>query len=85
MLCRLIIGDTCLTAPPTITAQLRLEEQKLVRESLDEMEPILELKADRARGQIFPTVWYSFDVQATAVQHFQLAQMILVAENPQLE
>lgn len=69
----------------TILAQLKLEEQRLAHESLGEMEPILELKADRAKGQIFPTVWYSFDVQATAVQHFQLAQMILAAENPQLE
>lgn len=68
-----------------ITAHLKLEEQRLVRESLGEMEPILELKVDRAKGQLFPTVWYSFDVQATAVQHFQLAQMILLAENPQLE
>ncbi|KAK9623552.1 hypothetical protein V6Z94_004457 [Aspergillus fumigatus] len=65
--------------------RLKLDEQKLIRESLGKMEPILELKADRAKGQIFPTVWYSFDVHATAAQHFQLAQMILTAENPQLE
>ncbi|OXN27380.1 hypothetical protein CDV57_04042 [Aspergillus fumigatus] len=64
--------------------RLKLDEQKLIRESLGKMEPILELKADRAKGQIFPTVWYSFDVHATAAQHFQLAQMILTAENPQL-
>jgi hypothetical protein len=70
---------------PDEWTQLKLDEQKLVHESLGQMEPILELKADRAKGQIFPTVWYSFDVQATAVQHFQLAQMILTAENPQLE
>lgn len=68
-----------------ILAQLKLEEQQLAHESLGEMEPILELKADRAKGQMFPTIWYSFDVQATAVQHFQLAQMILAAENPHLE
>lgn len=68
-----------------ITARLKLDEQKLIRESLGKMEPILELKADRAKGQIFPTVWYSFDVHATAAQHFQLAQMILTAENPQPE
>ncbi|GAQ05957.1 hypothetical protein ALT_3278 [Aspergillus lentulus] len=70
---------------PDEWTQLKLDEQKLVHESLGQMEPILELKADRAKDQIFPTVWYSFDVQATAVQHFQLAQMILTAENPQLE
>jgi hypothetical protein len=68
-----------------LIAQLKLKEQKLVQESSSAMEPILELKADRAKGQIFPTVWYSLDVQATAVQHLQLAQLILVAENPQLE
>lgn len=49
------------------------------------MEPILELKANRANGQVFPTVWYGLDVQATAVQHLLLAQMILIAENPRLE
>ncbi|KAF4161727.1 hypothetical protein CNMCM6936_003130 [Aspergillus lentulus] len=70
---------------PDEWTQLKRDEQKLIHESLGQMEPILELKADRAKGQIFPTVWYSFDVQATAVQHFQLAQMILTAENPQLE
>ncbi|PKX97870.1 uncharacterized protein P174DRAFT_455676 [Aspergillus novofumigatus IBT 16806] len=64
--------------------QLKLHEQKLVHESLGQTEPILELKADRAKGQIFPTVWYSFNVQATAVQHFQQAQMILTAGNLQL-
>jgi hypothetical protein len=62
-----------------------LEEQKIINDSVGVIEPLLEVKADRAKGQIFPTVWYSFDVQATAVQHFQLAQMILTAENPNLE
>lgn len=68
-----------------LIAHLRFRERKLVQESSGAMEPILELKADRANGHIFPTVWYSLDVQATAVQHLQLAQMILIAENPQLE
>lgn len=52
---------------------------------MGEIEPILELGPDRAKGKIFPTVWYSFDVQVTAIQHFRLAQMILIAESPYLE
>lgn len=52
---------------------------------MGEIEPILELSADRAKGRIFPTVWYNFDVQVTAIQHFRLAQMILIAESPHLE
>jgi hypothetical protein len=52
---------------------------------MGEIEPILELGADRAKGRIFPTVWYSFDVQVTAIQHFRVAQMILIAESPYLE
>lgn len=66
-------------------AQLKHEEQRLLHSSSGQMEPILELKADRSQGQMFPTVWYSFDVQATAVQHFKLGQLILLAENPQLK
>lgn len=62
-----------------------MKERQLAHECLGELEPILELEADRARGQVFPTVWYSFDVQVTAIQHFQLARMILIAENPNLE
>ncbi|KAH8693255.1 hypothetical protein BGW36DRAFT_437195 [Talaromyces proteolyticus] len=65
--------------------QLKVQEQQLLHDSLGELEPILELKAERAKGEIFPTVWYGFDVQVTAIQHFRLAQLILTAENPQLE
>ena len=68
-----------------MTAQLKIREQQLAHDCMGEIEPILELSADRAKGQIFPTVWYSFDVQVTAIQHFRLAQMILIAESPYLE
>ncbi|KAJ5125181.1 hypothetical protein N7476_010473 [Penicillium atrosanguineum] len=63
-------------------AQLKLEEQDIVRESVGVMDPILEL---RAKGDMFPTVWYGFDVQCTAVRHFRLAQLRLTAEDPNLE
>ncbi|KAJ5083031.1 hypothetical protein N7532_012074 [Penicillium argentinense] len=65
--------------------RLKLREQQLTHACMGEIEPILDLKANRAVGEIFPTVWYSFDFQVTAIQHLRLAQMILVAENPHLE
>jgi hypothetical protein len=34
---------------------------------------------------MFPTIWYSFDAQVTAIQHLKLAEMILIAESPYLE
>lgn len=68
-----------------LIAQLKLIEQQLTHGSVGELEPILELKADRKKGKVFPTIWYSFDIQVTAIQHFRLAQMVLIAENPHLE
>ncbi|KAJ5549600.1 hypothetical protein N7513_006834 [Penicillium frequentans] len=70
---------------PEDWAQLKLKEQQLVQDSIGELEPILELKADRSKGDIFPTTWYGFDMQVTAIQHLRLAQLILNAENPNLE
>ncbi|KAJ5231896.1 uncharacterized protein N7469_006484 [Penicillium citrinum] len=66
-------------------SQLKLREQQLAHDCMGEIEPILDLNADRAKGKIFPTVWYKYDVQVTAIQHFRLAQMILIAESPCLE
>lgn len=66
-------------------ARLKAQENQLLRDSSGELKPILSIKAEPTKGRIFPTVWYSFDVQVTAVQHFLLAQMILTAENPLLE
>jgi hypothetical protein len=49
------------------------------------LKPLLDLKPKKSKGEVFPTIWYSFDVQVTAIQHLRLAQLILTAENPQLE
>ncbi|ODM22537.1 hypothetical protein SI65_00125 [Aspergillus cristatus] len=46
--------------------------------------PILSRKADKSKGEIFPTVWYTSDAQVTATQHLELARMILIAESPHL-
>ncbi|KAJ6014885.1 hypothetical protein N7540_009476 [Penicillium herquei] len=70
---------------PDEWARLKVVEQELIQSSIGELEPILDLPADRRKGEVFPTIWYSLDVQVTAIQHFRLAQMILTAENPHLE
>ncbi|CRL27723.1 unnamed protein product [Penicillium camemberti] len=65
--------------------KLKAKQHQLHQDYLHELEPILEQDADRARGNIFPTIWYSFDAQVTAIQHLKLAEMILIAESPYLE
>lgn len=66
-------------------ARLRDQEMQLLHDSSGELEPILDIKAERTKGKIFPTVWYNFDVQVTAIQHFRFAQLLLTAENPHFE
>ncbi|KAL3458160.1 hypothetical protein BJX64DRAFT_280042 [Aspergillus heterothallicus] len=65
--------------------RLKAHEQLLLHNSSEELKPLLAVKAKKSEGEVFPTIWYSFDVQVTAIQHFRLAQLILMAENPQLE
>ncbi|KAJ5269519.1 hypothetical protein N7497_009738 [Penicillium chrysogenum] len=65
--------------------KLKAKQQQLYHDHFHELEPILEQNADRARGNMFPTIWYSFDAQVTAIQHLKLAEMILIAESPYLE
>ncbi|CEL10440.1 hypothetical protein ASPCAL13559 [Aspergillus calidoustus] len=65
--------------------RLKGQEQLLLHNSSEELKPLLDLKPKKSIGEVFPTIWYSFDVQVTAIQHLRLAQLILTAENPQLE
>ncbi|TDZ13502.1 hypothetical protein C8035_v004399 [Colletotrichum spinosum] len=64
--------------------RLKGEEEMLARESTRQFTPIIQRPADRSRGEIFPLAWYASDIDVTALQHFLLAKMILVAENPSL-
>ncbi|PYH86238.1 hypothetical protein BO82DRAFT_418655, partial [Aspergillus uvarum CBS 121591] len=60
-------------------------EQELVDACRSELVPILEKRAEKLQGQVFPTIWYSSEDQVTASQHLELSRMILVAESPHLE
>ncbi|KAI2832056.1 transcriptional regulator family: Fungal Specific TF [Aspergillus niger] len=64
--------------------RLMLRHRKLKHDYHSELAPIFEKKADRSRGELFPTIWYSSDEQVTAVQHLEIASMILTAQNPYL-
>ncbi|CAG8125654.1 unnamed protein product [Penicillium olsonii] len=64
---------------------LKKRQHQLDDEYSHELSPLLDEKADRARGSIFPRIWYLAEFQVTAVQHFRLGEMILIAESPYLE
>lgn len=61
-----------------------LRHRKLKHDYRSELAPIFEKKADRSRGELFPAIWYSSDEHVTAVQHLEIANMILTAQNPYL-
>ncbi|KAK1672343.1 hypothetical protein BDP55DRAFT_673624 [Colletotrichum godetiae] len=64
--------------------RLRIEQGILAAECTRQFIPIIQRPADRSQGEIFPLVWYGSDVEVTALQHFILARMILLAEDPSL-
>ncbi|KAF6805983.1 ArcA-like protein [Colletotrichum sojae] len=65
--------------------RLKRDEEMLALESARHFVPVMQRPPDRSRGEIFPLVWYASDVEVTALQHFILARMILVAEDPGLQ
>ncbi|RDW65740.1 uncharacterized protein DSM5745_09479 [Aspergillus mulundensis] len=66
------------------TDRLKAHQQHLTTMYTPHLAPILQKPADRSKGEIFPTVWYTTDAQVTGVQHLEMARMILIAENPRI-
>lgn len=64
--------------------RLKHHQQQLITEYSTHFLPILQTPADKSKGEIFTTVWYTTDEQVTGAQHLELARMILIAENPRL-
>ncbi|KAL4971592.1 hypothetical protein BDW66DRAFT_164977 [Aspergillus desertorum] len=67
-----------------VEERLRYHQQQLITTHSCYLTPILQRPADRSKGEVFPTVWYSTDAQVTGMQHLEMARMILIAENPRL-
>ncbi|WZH47651.1 uncharacterized protein QYS62_008807 [Fusarium acuminatum] len=63
---------------------LRLQKhgEVLEEEALREFQPFYERAANRSNGEIFPTIWYSSDLEVTSMQLCIIAKMVLMAENP---
>ncbi|PTB62005.1 hypothetical protein BBK36DRAFT_1172853 [Trichoderma citrinoviride] len=66
---------------------LRLMDQQdyLEREILVNFRPIFKTTADKAKGEIFPTIWYGSNLEVTSIQQSIMAKSVLVAENPFLK
>jgi len=63
---------------------LKAEQQQLELEHSHDFAPLLEKEPDHAKDEMFYTIWYTSYAQVTAMQHLDLAKMILIAEEPKL-
>lgn len=61
------------------------QQEHLERDVLVHFQPIFRRPADKSKGEIFPTVWFSSNIEVTSVQQAIMAKSILVAENPFLK
>lgn len=66
------------------TAVLKEKLHTITTEIMPEFVPILDKKADKSKGEIFSTVWYCSSAQVFGAQHYEIARMILIAENPNI-
>ncbi|KAL5093567.1 hypothetical protein Trisim1_010296 [Trichoderma cf. simile WF8] len=66
---------------------MRLMDQQnyLEYEILANFRPIFKRTADKAKGEIFPTIWYGSNLEVTSIQQSIMAKSVLVAENPFLK
>ncbi|KAH6605537.1 hypothetical protein Trco_004690 [Trichoderma cornu-damae] len=66
---------------------MRLMDQQhyLERDILANFQPIFKRTADKAKGEIFPTIWYGSNLEVTSIQQSIMAKSVLVAENPSLK
>ncbi|KAE8387973.1 hypothetical protein BDV23DRAFT_195484 [Aspergillus alliaceus] len=69
---------------PLDWAELKRNLHLITTEIMPGFVPILERMADKSKGVIFPTVWYCSNAQVFGAQHYEIARMILIAENPNI-
>ncbi|GAB0138302.1 hypothetical protein EsDP_00006539 [Epichloe bromicola] len=65
-------------------SRLMDQQEHLENAVLADIQPLFRRPADKALGEIFPTVWYRSNIEVTSIQFSLLAKSVLVAENPQL-
>ncbi|KAH6981690.1 hypothetical protein BKA56DRAFT_584309 [Ilyonectria sp. MPI-CAGE-AT-0026] len=62
--------------------RLKEQEKYLDQHVVGGLSPILSLSPDKAKGEVFPAIWYSSTMALTGMQHHMVAKMILTAESP---
>lgn len=65
--------------------RLMRQQEYLQQDVLVGFQPIFYKEADKAKGQIFPTIWYTSVIETTTVQQALMAKSVLLAENPSLK
>ena len=58
------------------------QQDHLEEDVLFDFQPIFRKNADKAKGEIFPTIWYTSVIETTTVQQRLMAKSVLLAENP---
>lgn len=64
--------------------RLMRQQDHLEQDVLVGFQPIFHKQAEKAKGEIFPTVWYTSVIETTTVQQAIMAKSVLLAENPSL-
>jgi hypothetical protein len=63
-----------------------MAQQHLLEEVvLVDYQPILKKPPDKARGEIFPTVWFGSTIEVTSNQQAIISRSVLMAENPRMQ
>lgn len=61
------------------------QQEHVEQDVLADFQPIFRKDPDKSRGEIFPTVWYSSNIEVTSNQQAMMAKSVLLAENPVLK
>jgi hypothetical protein len=64
--------------------RLMQQQQHLEQDVLADFRPIFRRAADKSRGEIFPTIWYSSNTEVVSMLLAVTSKMVLVAEDPGL-
>lgn len=69
----------------TFQGRLMRQQEHLEQDVLFDFKPIFHKQADKSKGEIFPTVWYTSNIEVTSIQQAIMAKSVLLAENPTLK
>ncbi|CAM1509614.1 Fc.00g033530.m01.CDS01 [Cosmosporella sp. VM-42] len=78
-------GNSSISEAKLMDPAVRLQKQgEQLEAEAQEFQPFFSRAADRSNGEVFPTLWYTSDLEVTSIQLSIIAKMVLLAENPYL-